>query len=177
MPSAAKREATGDLNGFCRHARYGIRAGIPDAEYSPNSLLPHFPGESAGPLLEPNRQVFEGRTRLCLDGLAVDLMTVPTETGNRMKVFLPESRVLFSGVAVYGAFTKPLYPARSRALRRRHRARARRDAQGHEPGPRAGQTCLHGAPARGNCRRKALASSTAPCPGPCGNHRCHNGLV
>jgi len=95
-------------------------AGIPDAEYTPNSLLPRFPGESAGPLLEPTRQVFEGRSRLYLDGLAVDVMTVPTETGDHMEVFLPESRVLFSGDAVYGAFPN-LYPLRGGCWRKADR--------------------------------------------------------
>ena len=95
-------------------------AGIPDAEYTSNSLLPHFPGGFAGPLLQPNRQIFEGRTRLYADDLAVDLLTVPTETGDHMEVFLPESRVLFSGDAVYGALPN-LYPLRGGCWRQAER--------------------------------------------------------
>lgn len=85
--------------------------GIPDDMYIPNIIIPNFPGVKMGPLVTPNHFVEEGKTELTIDGVKLELYTLPSETPDHLAIWLPDKKVLFSGDAVYGSFQN-VYPLR-----------------------------------------------------------------
>ncbi len=91
--------------------QFGIN--IPDAEYTPNFVLPHV---QSGKLLAPNRSVAAGRTRLDMDGVQLEIYTIPSETDDHLAIWLPQKKVLFVGDAVYGMFPN-LSPLRGGSYR------------------------------------------------------------
>lgn len=91
-------------------------AGIPDAEYPVNFMLPRFAGGKSGPLLTPNIFVTEDRMPVCIDGVKLELYRIPGESTDHLVVWLPERQVLFSGDHVYRSFPN-IYPVRGGAYR------------------------------------------------------------
>ncbi|WP_426330172.1 alkyl sulfatase dimerization domain-containing protein [Pedobacter sp. R-06] len=94
--------------------QFGI--GIPDSIYPLNSMIPRFPKGETGPLISPNRFVNEGKTELTIDGIKLELYTIPGESADHVVTWLPEKQVLFSGDHVVGAFPN-LYPIRGGTYR------------------------------------------------------------
>ena len=84
---------------------------IPDEDYTPNFLVPRFEACEAGAPLVPTQTVPEGGMELEVDGVRVQLLTLPTETPDHVQVWLPEERILFCGDSAYGSFPN-LYPLR-----------------------------------------------------------------
>ena len=52
-----------------------------------------------------------GGTEMTIDGVRIQLLTLPTETPDHMQVWLPDAGVLFCGDSAYGSFPN-LYPLR-----------------------------------------------------------------
>lgn len=84
---------------------------IPDADYTPNFMVPRLPGAAAGPLLMPTQRIPEGGMTLEIDGLSIECLTLPTETPDHVQYRLPEQKILFCGDSAYGSFPN-LYPLR-----------------------------------------------------------------
>ncbi len=98
-----------------RRARRQFGIDIPSAEYTNNALLPRMEG-MPGALLQPNKTVQEGCTRLEIDGVVLELHAIPSETADHVAVWLPDRKVLFCGDAAYGSFPN-LYPLRGGSYR------------------------------------------------------------
>lgn len=91
-------------------------AGIPDADYPVNFMLPRFAGGKSGPLLSPNIFVTEDRMPVRIDGVNLELHRIPGESTDHLVVWLPERQVLFSGDHVYRSFPN-IYPVRGGVYR------------------------------------------------------------
>lgn len=65
-------------------------AGIPDADYPVNFMLPRFAGGKSGPLLSPNIFVTEDRMPVRIDGVNLELHRIPGESTDHLVVWLPE---------------------------------------------------------------------------------------
>ena len=89
---------------------------IPTELYTQNSMLPRFDENIAAVPLRPNKSVPEGKTELDVDGIRLELYTIPTESADMVVVWLPEQKVLFGGDTAYGSFPN-LYPLRGGAYR------------------------------------------------------------
>ena len=70
-------------------------AGIPDADYPVNVMLPRFAGGKSGPLLSPNIFVTEDRMPVRIDGVNLELHRIPGESTDHLVIWLPERQVLF----------------------------------------------------------------------------------
>ncbi len=99
---------------FRAQKQFGV--GIPDELYTVNSILPRIPGAQPGPMLAPNNFVPEGKTELSIDGVRLELHTLPGESYDHLAVWLPEQRALFSGDQIYYSFPN-IYPVRGGAYR------------------------------------------------------------
>ena len=89
---------------------------IPDSLYTPNFMTPHFPNQQSGKLIRPDHFVKEGKTKLTIDGIDLEINTIPGESADHLAVWLPEQKVLFCGDHVYGCFPN-IYPIRGGAYR------------------------------------------------------------
>jgi alkyl sulfatase BDS1-like metallo-beta-lactamase superfamily hydrolase len=94
--------------------QFGIS--IPDSLYTANFLIPRFPNEKSGTPASPNQFAKEGKMELMIDGIRLELYTVPSETQDHLAIWLPDQKVLFGGDAVYGCFPN-LYPIRGGVYR------------------------------------------------------------
>ncbi|MBD3906906.1 alkyl/aryl-sulfatase [Chryseobacterium sp. Ch-15] len=94
--------------------QFGI--GIPDSLYTRNIMVPSYTDYEPRELLKPNRSAQSGLTKLIIDGVEIELHSVPTETQDHLAVWLPKEKILFSGDAIYGCFPN-LYPIRGGTYR------------------------------------------------------------
>ncbi|WP_346666589.1 alkyl/aryl-sulfatase [uncultured Mailhella sp.] len=99
-----------------RRTRRQFGFDIPTAMYTQNAMLPRFDEEVPAVPISPNTPVQEGRTKLDVDGVTLELYTIPTESADMVVVWLPEQKVLFGGDTAYGSFPN-LYPLRGGAYR------------------------------------------------------------
>lgn len=90
--------------------------GIPDNEYTVNMMLPRFPGSKMGTPISPDHFVQQGKTELIIDGVRLELYTLPSETKDHLAIWMPDRKVLFSGDAVYDCFPN-IYPIRGGVYR------------------------------------------------------------
>ena len=91
-------------------------SGIPQEMYPVNFIVPKFSHIEMGTPALPNHFVNEGKTELTIDGVKIELHTIPSETADHLAIWLPEKKVLFSGDAVYASFPN-LYPIRGGTYR------------------------------------------------------------
>lgn len=90
---------------------------IPDAQYTPNRVLPRMPEAGApGPLIAPTVFMAEPRHTLRIAGVELELHAAPGETSDHLNVWLPKEQVMFSGDAMYRSFPN-LYPIRGAGFR------------------------------------------------------------
>lgn len=99
-----------------RRTRRQFGFAIPSEMYTQNSMLPRFEEEIPVEPIVPNTPVQEGKTELEVDGVRLELYTIPTESADMVVVWLPERGVLFGGDTAYGSFPN-LYPLRGGAYR------------------------------------------------------------
>lgn len=110
------REGKGLESILMQRTRRQFGFDIPTDLYTQNSMLPRFTEESPSAPIVPNVPVPDGRTELDIDGVRLELYTVPTESADMVVAWLPEQKVLFGGDAAYGSFPN-LYPLRGGAYR------------------------------------------------------------
>lgn len=99
-------------------ARFNRQFGnaIPDSLYTPNFMTPHFTNHRSGKLINPNHYVEKGKTSLIIDGVKLEIYTIPGESPDHLAIWLPERGVLFCGDNVYGCFPN-IYPIRGGVYR------------------------------------------------------------
>ncbi len=113
---AESRDGKGLEKILMKRTRRQFGFDIPTARYTQNFMLPRFDKEIPASPIKPNVPVAEGKTELDVDGIRLELYTIPTESADMLVVWLPEQRVLFGGDTAYGSFPN-LYPLRGGAYR------------------------------------------------------------